>query len=81
MLTALVQAIINGIGALGGVLDNLPLCPFHQVNAVVLDSQLLSMLAWFVPFDAIISLLQTWLVSIAGWYVAKTGLRWKRIIQ
>ena len=81
MLTDLVQAIINGLGTLTNVVYALPVSPFVHVNAVVLDNEILGMIAWFIPFGPIIGLLQGWLIAIAVWYMAKKGLRWMKMIQ
>ena len=81
MLTDLVQSFLNGVAGLGDVAAFLPRCPFLQINAVMIDNRILGMLAWFVPFDAIVALLQAWAAAVSVWYVAKTAMRWKRIIQ
>ena len=81
MLTGLLQTFLNGVASLGDMASVLPRCPFVSVNAVVLDNRILSMLAWFIPFDAIIGLLQAWLAAVGVWYVVKTAMRWKRLIQ
>ena len=81
MLTDLVQSFLNGVASLGDIAAILPRCPFVSLNAVVIDNQILSMLSWFIPFDAIVGLTQAWLAAVAVWYLAKTAMRWKRIIQ
>ena len=81
MLTDLFQSVLNGIAGLGNVASILPRCPFLQINQVVISNRILGMLAWLIPFDAIVGLLQAWGAAVGVWYLAKTAMRWKRIIQ
>jgi hypothetical protein len=78
MLTSLIQALINAGNA---ALSLLPLSPFYGVQQVVVDSEILSWLAWFIPFDAIVALLQAWCVAIGVWYIATKALRWAKMIS
>jgi hypothetical protein len=73
---------INGLARVGDAfLDMLPLCPFYRVQEITLTNEILSWLSWFIPFDAIIGLLNAWLAAIVIWYIAKKGLRWAKIIS
>ena len=78
MLTNFVDALVR---AGNGLLDILPLCPFHRMQEVQLSNEMLGWMSWFIPFDAIIALLNAWLAAIAIWYMAKKGLRWAKIIS
>jgi len=78
MLTQLIQSLIN-IGT--AALSMLPMSPFIGIQQVVVDSELLSWLAWFIPFDAIVALLSAWCVAIAVWYIATKALRWAKMIS
>jgi hypothetical protein len=74
--------LINGLLDAGGaLLDMLPLCPFVQFQQFMLTNEILMWLNWFIPMDAIIGLVNTWLAAVTVWYVAKKGLRWANIIS
>jgi len=81
MLTNLIQRIIDGMANLGSAVDRLPVSPFQSIEQLAIDHQILSFAAWLIPFPQIIALLQAWIAAIAVWYVAKTALRWAKIIQ
>ena len=81
MLTNMIQSLLDGIGNLMDATSGLPGSPFRNIEAVTVDNQILGMIAWFVPFNAIISLLQSWLVSVGIWYLAKKSMRWSKLIQ
>jgi hypothetical protein len=70
---------------LDNILDNiinlLPICPFIQLQNLPIDSELLSFIAWIVPFPQIIALLQAWLFAIGLWYMYKLALRRLRAIR
>ena len=78
MLTSFVDTLVSAGNRL---LDTLPLCPFVQFQEFMLTNELLSWLNWFVPMDAIIGLVNAWLAAITIWYIAKTGLRWAKVIS
>ncbi|MCL2189882.1 MAG: hypothetical protein FWC16_12870 [Defluviitaleaceae bacterium] len=78
MITTLVQPLIN---AGNRILDTLPLCPFVSIEAITLDNQTLAAISWFIPFNEIIALLNTWLAAIVIWYAAKTVMRWAKMIS
>ena len=78
MLTSFMQSLINGGNR---ILNTLPLCPFYSIQAITIDNQILSWLSWFIPFDAMIALLNAWLAAIVVWYAAKTVMRWSKIIS
>jgi len=78
MLTSFVDSLVN-VG--NRLLDTLPLCPFIQFQEFMLTSEMLGWLNWFIPMDAIIGLVNAWLAAITIWYIAKTGLRWAKIIS
>ena len=81
MLTDLLQSFINGVSNIGNVADMLPGSPFNSINAVKLDNQILASIAWFIPFNEMIALLNAWLAAIVVWYLAKKALRWMKMIQ
>jgi hypothetical protein len=78
MLTNMQQGLVN---AGNNIINLLPLCPFYRMQEITINSQMLSWLSWFIPFDAIIALLQAWLSAITVWYIAKTALRWAKVIS
>jgi hypothetical protein len=78
MFTGLIESLTRAGNAM---LGTLPLCPFYRVQEITLSNELLSWLSWFIPFDAIIALLNAWLAAIAVWYIAKKALRWAKIIS
>jgi hypothetical protein len=81
MLTDIGQSFINGVGGFGDAIGYLFLSPFERITNVISDTQVLQMLNWVLPMAEIIAILQAWLLAIGGWYVAKVGLRWLKVIS
>jgi hypothetical protein len=77
MLTDFVNSIMN----LGNPLELLPLSPFMKIEEITVGNEVLSAIAWLVPFDAIIGLLEAWIAVIAVWYLASKILRWMKQIS
>ena len=82
MLTNLIQSIID-LGS--AAMSMLPLCPFwamqNSINNIVVSSEVLSFLSWFVPFEAILTIGFMWLQAILVWYLAKKSMRWAKLIR
>ena len=78
MITNIIQALMNAGDA---VLGMLPVSPFIRMEQIALDNQVLGWISWFIPFDAIIGLLNAWLAAIVVWYFSKKTLRWAKIIS
>jgi hypothetical protein len=77
MITDVLNAIVN----LGGNIANLlPLSPFTQIEKIKVSNDVLGAIAWIVPFNEIIALLEAWVLAIAVWYVAQKILRWSKQI-
>lgn len=82
MLTAFVQGLVNILGKVADVtLALLPNSPFSGVYNVTLDSELLSALAWIVPFPSIIAVLEAWALAVGGFYVFQAILRTANSIE
>ena len=78
----MLERFVNGLVNTGNsFLDMLPVCPFYRVQEITLSNEMLSWLSWFIPFDAIIALINAWLAAVILWYTAKKGLRWARFIS
>lgn len=83
MLFKLFQGVIDALaGLLNIVVAVLPKSPFHgRWQSLALDNELLSGLAWIVPFKAIIALSSAWLVAIGVFYIHMIVLRWIKAIE
>lgn len=53
---------------LASLLSMLPGSPFRAMITVVEDSEILSVLNWFIPFGAAVSMLEAWAVCMAAYY-------------
>lgn len=53
---------------LAGVMNLLPISPFKGMMTAIQDSQILSLLNWFIPFDVMVAMLQTWAAAMVGYY-------------
>lgn len=82
MLFNFLQGVINILGfCLDGVLLLLPSSPFNAIYTLTLDNELLTGLAWLVPFPQIIGVLQGWITAVAGFYVFQAILRFIKAIE
>lgn len=82
MLFAFFQGVINVLGkCLNIVLSVLPDSPFNGIYNLTLDNNLLSALAWIVPFPSIITVLEAWAVAVGGFYVLQAILRTVNAIE
>ena len=81
MLLELFQSIIDGFAdILALIVGLLPPSPFLAVESVMIDSELLSFIAWLVPFPQIIALLTAWGAAIMVYYVYMVIARWIKLI-
>ncbi len=77
----MLQALINGLGDMFVSIANvLPTSPFKSFNELTLDSELLSALAWIIPFPQIVSTLEAWTTAVGLFYVYMIILRWVKAI-
>lgn len=82
MLLTLLQSIIDGFGSiLAGIVFLLPKSPFQAIDALTVGNDLLSSLAWLVPFPQIIALLEAWVGAIMLYYVYMAIMRWIKLIK
>ena len=81
MLSSFFQLTIDGlVKLLGIILSFLPPSPFSGIYELTIDSQLLSALAWIVPFPQILALLQAWIAAITIFYLYQIALRWIKAV-
>lgn len=60
----------------------LPKSPFQQfLNSIELNQKYVSWLNWFIPVSGIITVIEAWLLAIAGFYVYKAIAHWIGIIS
>lgn len=77
--------IINGlIRAVGAVISFLfaflPPSPFKVIDNTPV-SDYLPGLAWIIPFNAIITMLELWVLAIGSYYIYQIVLRWVKAIK
>ena len=67
----------------GNVLINvLPKSPFQPFLASIeVNHKYVEWLNWFVPVNGIITVIQAWLLAIAGFYVYKAVAHWIGVIS
>lgn len=58
---------------LKSILSVLPNSPFQSMITRIEDSTILSILNWFIPFGAVVSMLEAWAVCMAAYYLFKYG--------
>jgi hypothetical protein len=63
MLTSILQALSN---LAAWIIGFLPESPFNAIEYYVLTSDVLSWMAWFIPWGPIVALLNAW---VAGYFV------------
>ena len=80
MLTALIQAIINGLGGLVSLIEHLPRSPFIFINDITIDNQILGWINWIIPLEHMLAIIQLWLSAFGIWLLVSRGLRWAKII-
>lgn len=71
------------IGFAVGVIELFPMSPFTVLdelsNSEVYDW--LQMLNWFIPVGTFVSILESWLMCVAAYYVYQVVLRWVKVIE
>ncbi|CAB1248009.1 conserved protein of unknown function [Ruminococcaceae bacterium BL-6] len=65
---------------LSWALGFLPDSPFQALDTSPV-APYLSVLNWIVPVSFILSVMETWLVAIAAYYIISAALRWIRAIS
>ncbi len=63
------------------VLALLPQSPFNMISDLVNDIPYLNYLNWFIPFQQIVGILQTWLVAVNLYYGYMVTLRYAHGIK
>lgn len=65
------------------IINLFPTSPF-----VILDDlaqtefyEWIQMLNWFIPVNTFVSILESWLVGVAVYYVYQIALRWVKVIE
>ena len=58
---------------LEGILGILPSSPFLGMITAIENSELLSVLNWFIPFGSAVSMLETWAVCMLAYYIYRYG--------
>ena len=82
MLTSFVQGILNVLsGFLSLIVSVLPGSPFDGIYTLVIDNELLSFLAWIIPFPQILSLLTAWGTAVGVWYLWIVIARWVKMVE
>ena len=77
----ILQKLIDLIGLLVSLLYNLlPDSPFTIIKNSGF-SDLISQINYFLPVYEFISIMETWLVAIAVWYVYSIFARWIKAIE
>ena len=74
-----IQDLMNTI--LIFVMSGLPDSPFTMLQASPTISRYLRYLNYFVPINFMISVLESWLVAVAIFYVWQVLLRWTKAIE
>ena len=81
MLFKLIQGVFDALGLLfSTVVGLLPQSPFNGFYNLTLDSELLSMVAWFFPVKEMIVTCEAWLVAVSVFYLYSAILRWAKAI-
>lgn len=80
-MTVIVQAIINGIGHMGRLLQRLPQSPFQNLEWLIPENPYIGAVLWVVPVGPMLTLLSTWLVAIGLYYAVKVPLRWTKLLK
>lgn len=78
----LVNLIISGIGFLGSSVFNLlPSSPFLDLDLRLIPDNLLNNLSWIIPFNTIITILNSSLLVVGLYYLYQIILRWVKAIE
>ena len=64
-----------------GIINALPKSPIVFLSTNPSISKVLSYVNWFIPIYLWISVLETWLIAIATYYIYQVILRWVKAIE
>ena len=64
-----------------GIIKALPKSPIVFLSTNPSISKVLSCVNWFIPIYLWISVLETWLIAIATYYIYQVILRWVKAIE
>lgn len=78
----LVNSLISAIGFLGNsIIGVLPNSPFSGINIRIIPEDLFSALSWIIPFETILTIFNTSLIAVTGYYIYQVVLRWIKAIK
>lgn len=63
------------------IINSLPKSPIVFLSSNASISRILSYVNWFIPVYLWISILESWLVAIATYYIYQVILRWIKAIE
>ncbi len=65
------------------VVELFPASPFTVLDELANSEvyEWLQFLNWFVPVGTFVSILESWLVCVAAYYVYQIALRWVKVIE
>lgn len=63
------------------LLEVLPKSPITYLEADSKVKTILSYVNYFIPINAMISMLEVWLVAVAAYYAFQLILRWAKMIE
>lgn len=73
--------IIKALGTILSVIFSiLPPSPFNVINNSVI-AEYLPYINYFIPFNEVIVILQTWLIAVGVYYLYQIVLRWIKAIE
>ena len=76
------STIMSGLQAMGvAIIKLLPPSPFLKFMAMMESQEWFKYFNWIVPVGTFVSILESWLVCIAVFYMYQLILRWARMIQ
>lgn len=76
------QFLIDAVGSLlAALVGLLPASPFTVVAANPALSDLIHKINFFIPVYEFVSILQTWLIAVVGFYLYSIYARWVKAIE
>ena len=73
--------IIKSLGAiLSLIFSILPPSPFAVIKNSII-AEYLPYINYFIPFDEVVVILQTWLIAVGVYYLYQIVLRWIKAIE
>jgi len=80
------NSFIDSVGnwlddTLSALFSILPDSPFAALSKVDGVDEILGIINFFIPINYMISVLQLWLIAVAGYYIWQLALRWAKAIE